>query len=75
MAEEIDVTKDEVLPEDFIFGHLYLLSRCFFDEYEKVKECVKFDEYHFINLQLFSKINRAIVIGTFPFCKHQKLLF
>ena len=40
-AEEIEVTKDEVLPEDFIFGHLYLLSRCFSDEYEKIQEYVK----------------------------------
>ena len=39
---------------------------------EKIKECVKFYGYHFTILQL---INCSIVIDTFPFCKHLKLLF
>ena len=51
----------------FIFGHLYLLSRCFLDEYENIKECVKFYGNHFIKLQRFCKINCSIVIDFFPF--------
>ena len=41
----------------------------------KNKDCVKIDGNHFMNLQLFSKINLSIVMDTFPFCKYQKRLF